>query len=75
MTLTSRQAGLREIRLASSSSPVPARSAIASEEERSLKRKADEIADSEDEEDEAGSGDALGVLPDEFLEDSYEPDL
>ena len=37
-----------------------------------LKRKADEIADSEDDEDEVGSDDDLG-LPDEFLADSYEP--
>jgi hypothetical protein len=37
-----------------------------------LKRKADEIADSEDDEDEVGSDDDLG-LPDEFLVDSYEP--
>jgi hypothetical protein len=37
-----------------------------------LKRKADEIADSEDDENEVGSDDDLG-LPDEFLVDSYEP--
>jgi hypothetical protein len=36
-----------------------------------LKRKADEIADSEDDEDEVGSDDDLG-LPDGFLADSYE---
>jgi hypothetical protein len=39
-----------------------------------LKRKADEIADSEDDEDEVGSEDDLGV-PDEFLVDSFELDL
>jgi len=37
-----------------------------------LKRKADEIADSEDDENEVGSDDDLG-LPDEFSADSYEP--
>ena len=36
-----------------------------------LKRKADEIADSEDDEDEVGSDDDL-ELPDEFLADGYE---
>jgi hypothetical protein len=36
-----------------------------------LKRKADEIADSEDDENEVGSDDDLG-LPDEFSADSYE---
>ena len=47
---------------------------VAPEEDRSLKRKADEIADSEDEDDEIVSEDDLGV-PDEFLVDSYELDL
>ena len=74
------QAGLREIRRPTSTS-LPSStplltSSIATEEgeERVLKRKADEIADSEDEDeeddkedDDLGSEDDLGVLPDDFL--------
>ena len=74
-TAKTQQAGLREIRLVrppTSMSQVGA--PIAPEEDRTLKRKADEIADSEDEDDEIVSEDDLGV-PDEFLVDSYEPDL
>lgn len=47
---------------------------MAEEEDRTLKRKADEIADSEDDEDEVGSEDGLEV-PDEFLVGSFETDL
>jgi hypothetical protein len=53
---------------------MPSVLSVAEEADKTLKRKADEIADSEDNEDEVGSGDDLEV-PDEFLVDSYEPDL
>jgi hypothetical protein len=47
--------------------------AAAEEVDKTPKRKADEIADSEDDEDEVSSEYDSGV-PDEFLVDSYEPD-
>lgn len=67
------QGGLREIRVAPSSEAMS--SVLPNEEgDKSLKRKADEIADSEDDEHDIGSEDDLGV-PDEFLLESFEPDL
>jgi hypothetical protein len=52
----------------------PGLSPNAEEGDKHLKRKADEIADSEGDEDEIDSEDDIGVS-DEFLLDIYEPDL
>lgn len=65
---------MRELRLLTASEARPGVVPTAEEGDKSLKRKADEIADSEGDEDEMGSEDDLGV-PDEFLLDSYEPEL
>ena len=53
---------------------MPSVAAVAEEENKTLKRKADEIADSEDDEYEVGLDDDWEGL-DEFLVDSFEPDL
>jgi hypothetical protein len=53
---------------------MPSVLSVAEEADKTLKRKADEIADSEDNEDEVGSGDDLEV-PDGFLVASSEPEL
>ena len=68
------QSGLREIRMASSPVLIPMVPSVAPEEGRTLKRKANEIADSEGDDDDMGSEDDLGAL-DNFLADDYEPDL
>jgi hypothetical protein len=68
------QGGLREIRVARSPDAMTGVPPVAEDQDKPLKRKADEIADSEDEEDKVGSEYDSGV-PDEFLVDSYELDL
>jgi len=57
-------AGLKEIRMTCSPGALPP---PITEEERRQKRKADEIADSEDEDVELGSDDDLGLPDDDFL--------
>jgi hypothetical protein len=65
---------LREIQVARSTEAIPSVAAVAEEENKTLKRKADKIADSEDDEDEVGLDDDWEGL-DEFFVDSFEPDL
>ena len=69
-----RQDGLKEIHMASSPTSIPTVPSIPPAEDKGLKRKADEIADSEDDEGQVDSEDDLGVL-DEFLGDNYESEL